>query len=43
MSCSLNSLTGVLLGILFGIIIGGIKRDTRGLDCGSYDIVMLTL
>ena len=37
MSCSLNSLKGVIWGILYGITIGVIKGDTRSLDYGSYD------
>ena len=35
MSCSLNSLKGVIWGIILGTTIGLIKGDTRSLDYSS--------
>ena len=36
MSCSLNSLKGVIWGIIYGTTIRVTKGDTRSLDNGSY-------
>ena len=37
MSCSLNSLKGVIWGIIYGTTIRITKGDTRSLDSGSDD------
>ena len=39
MSCSLNSLDGVICREMYGSIIGLIKGDTRSLEYSSYELL----